>query len=95
MASLVVKIKVTALLDQTIPISPSLPSKTAPSNPIDYLIPRPTTPSPTPSTVKVTPTIKMTDTNENEDVSMTSPTPTTQPSEEETPNNRSEESSED
>ena len=72
-------------------------SKTAPSTPIDYLTPRPKPPIPKPSTVETeqTPTVPMTDPTDKADAPKTSPTPTTTSSEEDTPNNRSEESSED
>ena len=46
---------------------------TAPSDPINYLIPRLTTPIPTPTTVKETPTVRMIDPNDNADYSMTAP----------------------
>ena len=72
-------------------------SKTAPSAPIDYLIPRPKLPILQTSTVETekTPTLTMTDTNDKADAPKTLPTPTTTSSKENTLNNRSEGSSED
>ena len=50
-------------------------SKTAPSNPINYLVPRPTTLIPPPNTVeKETPTVRMTDLTDEADASTISPT---------------------
>ena len=47
--------------------------KIAPSDSIDYLILRPTTPIPTPTTAKETPTVRMIDPNDNADSSMIAP----------------------
>ena len=71
--------------------------RTAPSKPIDYLIPRPEPPILQTSTVETekTPTVTITDPNDKADAPKTSPTPTTTSSKEDTPNNRLEESSED
>ena len=72
-------------------------SKTSPSTPIDYLIPRPKPPIPTPSIIEIeqTPTVPMTDPTDKADAPRTSPTPTTTSLEEDAPNDRSEESSDD
>ena len=73
-------------------------SKTVPSEPIHYLVPTPKLPSiPSVPGNNETPTILMNDPNEKADESTTSPPPTktTKTSEEDTPNNRLEESGED
>ena len=73
-------------------------SKTAPSKPIHYLVPAPTLPSITSVLGNdETPTILMNDPTEKADESEISPPPTKTPktSEEDTPNNRLEESGED
>ena len=73
-------------------------SKTAPFEPIQYLVPAPKLPTvPSVSGNDETPTILLNDPNEKADASKTSPPPTKnqKPSEEDTPNNRLEESGED
>ena len=71
-------------------------SKTAPSNPIQYLVPCPKlTPIPPSLAENETSTVRMKDLNEKVDASKTLPKPTKQSSKEDTLNNRLKKSSED
>ena len=99
------KMATPALSDQIIWMPQLPPPKTAPSAPINYLVPRPTPPhSPTKYSQKRTPTVTMSDQPDTTDAQTTLPTPAittpeedavTTPSLEEASSNRSKETRDD